>query len=66
MKYLLIVFWLNAGAWPFGSDKIDHAQLGPYATLLACEAAASQAAAIVQSELGASKVGTFCSQTHVK
>lgn len=66
MKYLLIIFWLNAGAWPLARNTIDHAQLGPYATLIACEAAAGQATAVIQSELGATKVGTFCSATHTR
>jgi hypothetical protein len=60
MKYLLILFYLTS-QWPMPA-QIKWAQLGPYDTLFACEAAAAQAEHIVRS-VGAVEVGSFCSGT---
>jgi hypothetical protein len=58
LKYLLIVFYLT-GQWPL-APQLNFAQLGPYANVLSCEAAARQAEHVVMS-IGADRVGSFCS-----
>jgi hypothetical protein len=63
VKYLLVVFWLT-GSWPF-SERIEYAHLGPYETILACQAASAQAEQVV-THLGAARVSSFCSSTKVK
>lgn len=59
MKYLLIVFYVTG--WPW-STRLEHAQLGPYDSILACERALVTAKMVVES-LGAERVGAFCSET---
>lgn len=63
VKYFLVVFYLT-GSWPF-TPKMDFAQLGPYQNILACESASRQAEMVVK-EIGAIRVGSFCSQTLVR
>jgi hypothetical protein len=63
LKYLLIVFYLT-GQWPL-APQMNYAQLGPYANLLACEAASRQAEHIVMT-IGAERAGSFCSPTLVR
>lgn len=60
MKYILLVFYLTS-QWPMPAH-IQWAQLGPYDSLLACEAAATQAEQIVR-HVGAERVGTSCTTT---
>jgi hypothetical protein len=63
VKYLLIVFYMT-GQWPL-APQMGSSQHGPYDNILACEAAARQAEMIVMS-IGATRVGSFCSQTKVR
>jgi hypothetical protein len=60
VKYILLIFYLTS-QWPMPA-QIQWAQLGPYESLIACEAAATQAKMIVE-HIGAERVGSACTNT---
>ena len=61
MKFLLFVFYMIVNPWPM-PPSMNFVQMGPFESDLACQQSALQAELIVR-ELGAERVGSFCSGT---